>query len=124
MVSAPGDEVAPTIALRWSSTVVTGGQSYGQIDFIGKDNQGAGVRARMAAVAVGTLGAADLTFYTQPNSSAGDNPTGVMSIRNNGSIKLTPRGTAPSSPTAGEIYYDSATNKHRGYNGTDWFNMY
>lgn len=124
MVSAPGTEAAPTIALRWGNTAVTAGQSYGQFDFIGRDNQGAGVRARMSAVAVGTLGAADLVFYTQPASTMGSSPTEVMSVRNNGSVKTTPRATAPSAPTAGEIYYDSATNKHRGYNGTAWFDMY
>jgi hypothetical protein len=37
-------------------------------------------------------------------------------------LKLTP-STAPSSPTAGTVYYDSGMNKLRVYNGTSWGNV-
>jgi len=37
-------------------------------------------------------------------------------------LKLTP-GTAPSSPTAGMVYYDSGSNTLKCYNGTSWLTI-
>ena len=39
------------------------------------------------------------------------------------SFTLTP-GTLPGSPTAGMIAFDSADNKHKGYDGTTWNALY
>ena len=38
-------------------------------------------------------------------------------------INLTPRATTPTSPSAGDIYYDSGTNKVRLWNGSVWENL-
>jgi hypothetical protein len=38
-------------------------------------------------------------------------------------INLTPRATAPTTPSAGDIYYDSVTNKVRLWNGSVWENL-
>ena len=38
-------------------------------------------------------------------------------------INLTPRATAPTTPSAGDIYYDSGTNKVRLWNGSGWENL-
>ncbi|QJP34574.1 hypothetical protein F0365_09295 [Nonlabens sp. Ci31] len=38
-------------------------------------------------------------------------------------INLTPRATAPITPSAGDIYYDSGTNKVRLWNGSVWENL-
>jgi hypothetical protein len=35
-------------------------------------------------------------------------------------LKLTPQASAPTSPTAGTVYYDSGTNTLKCYNGTAW----
>jgi hypothetical protein len=35
-------------------------------------------------------------------------------------MRLEPRASAPTSPSAGDIYYDSTVNKLRIYNGTVW----
>jgi len=39
-------------------------------------------------------------------------------------IRLKPRATAPSSPVAGDIYYDSTDNKLKCYNGTTFKDLY
>ena len=39
-------------------------------------------------------------------------------------MTFTPRATAPSSPTAGMVYYDSDDNKLKVYNGSGWQDCY
>jgi len=38
-------------------------------------------------------------------------------------LKLTPLASAPSSPTAGMVYYDSGSNTLKCYNGTSWLTI-
>lgn len=38
-------------------------------------------------------------------------------------LQLKPSST-PTSPQAGDIYFDSTTNKHRAYDGTNWHDLY
>jgi hypothetical protein len=47
----------------------------------------------------------------------------VLSAKATGATRLIPTST-PASPQAGDMYYDSSTNKHRGYNGTTWVDFY
>jgi hypothetical protein len=47
----------------------------------------------------------------------------VLAVKNNGSVKFVPRAT-PSSAEAGDVYYDSSTNKLRCYNGTSWNDLF
>ena len=39
-------------------------------------------------------------------------------------MNLTPLATEPSNPKAGDIYFDSTLGRHRGYDGTQWNNLY
>jgi len=41
-----------------------------------------------------------------------------------GSVITGSFASAPSSPTAGQIYFNTTTNKHQGYDGTTWNNLY
>ncbi len=69
------------------------------------------------------------------------NNTGVVWIKSNGNVgvnmsapqrslhvsdvmRLEPRATAPSSPSKGDIYFDSVLNKLRVYDGTTWQNCW
>ena len=40
------------------------------------------------------------------------------------SVKITPQSSAPGSPTAGQIYYDTEDNIAYVYNGTDWMALH
>lgn len=46
--------------------------------------------------------------------------TPQRSLHINDVMRLEPRASAPTSPSAGDIYYDSTVNKLRIYNGTSW----
>jgi hypothetical protein len=46
-----------------------------------------------------------------------------LTIKTNGSINYQPMAT-PSSPSAGDVYYDSTSNKLRCYNGTSWNDLF
>lgn len=123
MVNARVGETAGTFRLKLETNVIESGVSYGQYDWSGNDNQGAGVRGYMRGVAVGSLGAMDIEFATQPPSTPGDTPTPLLRMRNNGAVRFLPRATAPSSALEGDMYYDSVTKKFRGYNGTTWTDL-
>jgi hypothetical protein len=45
-------------------------------------------------------------------------------IKTSGGIRYVPLSSAPASPEAGEVYYDSGTNKLRCYNGTTWNDLF
>lgn len=70
-------------------------------------------------------------FYsgTPTSTSGGDNTSGVaMEIDNNGKVtisnlmNLNP-GSAPSSPSRGDVYYDSSDDKVKVYTGSSWENL-
>lgn len=50
------------------------------------------------------------------NASVGNATIGTF-------LKLTPQGSAPGSPTAGMVYYDSGSNTLKCYNGTSWLTI-
>ncbi|MEK7151736.1 MAG: glycine-rich domain-containing protein [Patescibacteria group bacterium] len=55
------------------------------------------------------------------NQSISLNPTGTGKVLvGGGSIVVASRSSEPSSPVAGQIYFDSTLGKFRGYNGTAW----
>jgi len=46
-----------------------------------------------------------------------------LAIKTTGQVRFIPR-TTPGSPLAGDVYYDSGTNKLRCYNGTIWNDLF
>jgi hypothetical protein len=54
---------------------------------------------------------------------AGGSSTAHMTIKANGSVRYQPMAT-PASSEAGDVYYDSSTNKLRCYNGTSWNDLF
>jgi hypothetical protein len=68
----------------------------------------------------------DFVFWTDIDGAANAAVNWVkrITIKNNGAFKFHPLSAAPSNPEAGDTYFDSTLNKHRGYDGTTWNNMY
>ena len=71
------------------------------------------------------------TGAMQYNSQTGahiftNNQTGqtVCVINADGSVTFTPRSSAPASPVAGQVYYDSSTGKLRCWSGAAWNDLY
>ena len=52
------------------------------------------------------------------------NSTSAMTIKTNRQVRFHPLASAPASPEAGDVYYNSTDNKHYGYNGTTWNAFY
>jgi len=50
--------------------------------------------------------------------------TKLMTMKTTGAINFEPLAAAPAGAVAGDTYYDSTLNKHRGYDGTIWNNFY
>jgi hypothetical protein len=63
----------------------------------------------------------DFTFRTTP---AGGSTATAATIKGTGAMNLEPRATAPSSPAAGDLYFDSTLSKLRCYDGTAWNNCF
>jgi hypothetical protein len=64
-----------------------------------------------------------LQQYTTGSLIFGTNNTERMRIKANGSVRYIPMAT-PASAEAGDVYYDSSTNKLRCYNGTSWNDLF
>jgi len=58
------------------------------------------------------------------DESVSQSPVDRFYVKETGSVVYIPLASAPSSPTAGEVYYDSGTNKLRCYNGTTWNDLF
>jgi hypothetical protein len=67
-------------------------------------------------------GAAAFAFWVGRNPTA--DGAEVMRLKSTGSVRFIPLASAPASPQAGDVYYDSTTNKLRCYNGTTWNDLF
>lgn len=89
--------------------VITAGDLYGQIEFVGNDasSSSAGVRANMQVVSEGTLGEAAIVFNA--TGSATTTLTEVLRLRKNGVNIKTPKtpASATDTGTTGDICWDA-----------------
>lgn len=81
----------------------------------------------VAAVTSVGVSSTSLTITGSPITTSGTisvdlpaNVTTVGSTTVGTFLRLTPLGSAPTSPTAGMVYYDSGSNTLKCYNGTAW----
>jgi len=94
----------------WASTVNIGASTWsiaqgGDGRLMIRDAQNGGGRERLSITAAGLVGI---------NTST---PSYILDI--DGAMRLVPTGTAPTGKP-GAMYYDTATNKFKCYQGTDW----
>lgn len=106
------------------NTTVQNGDYLGNIYFLGADDTDYNFGASIQAQVAGTPGASDmptqLLFQT-----AGDTGGLVsrLAITKTGAVNFIPT-TTPAVASAGDVYYDSGTNKLRCYNGTTWNDLF
>ena len=74
-----------------------------------------GTTRRTAILSADALQDGDVLFFMFPRQGGGGNLVVVTDL----SGRFLPKAT-PAGPQAGEVYYDSTTNKLRCYNGTTW----
>lgn len=67
--------------------------------------------------------AMDIAFNTATTPTT-LNGTTRLNVKANGQVRFVPLAAAPGSPEAGDVYYDSTTNKLRCYNGTTWNDLF
>lgn len=77
--------------------------------------------AYIAALNAGGTNSNALKFAT---NEGGNTPVERLRVKQTGSVRFVPLATAPSGPEAGDVYYDSTTNKLRCYNGTTWNDLF
>jgi hypothetical protein len=69
-----------------------------------------------------------LQKFSNQNVEVGASSIADLIVHNDldvtGSVITGSFSSAPSSPSAGQIYFNTTTNKHQGYDGTSWNNLY
>jgi hypothetical protein len=77
---------------------------------------GANINSGANPLAIGTTSTGVVALFT--------NTTERLRVKANGQVRFVPLAAAPGSPEAGDVYYDSTTNKLRCYNGTIWNDLF
>ncbi|MCR4317734.1 MAG: hypothetical protein NUW37_15440, partial [Planctomycetes bacterium] len=103
-------------------TVVLIGEELGVIKFAGWEGSVFGEGAKIVGKAeegfsIATLGTS-LQFWTTPLGSS--TPANTFTLRESGSMVLTPLGSAPGGGTIGEMYVDAGLGTLFFNNGTEW----
>ncbi len=69
-----------------------------------------------------------ISFYADASAAATNGtdvtPTERVQVKPTGQVRFVPLASAPGGAQAGDVYYDSGTNKLRCYNGTVWNDLF
>jgi hypothetical protein len=98
-------------------------QYSGQAEFRLHNSSGSGISV-ISMVAGGQSN--PFYLYTDGNRNFifQDSGTERFTIKGTGAIRFVPMASAPASAAAGDVYYDSTTNKIRCYNGSAWNDLF
>jgi hypothetical protein len=111
---------ATIMRMENSDTIVSLGETIGKIEFYGNDvGAGSGVTAYIDCRATSINGDNAIDIFSGSNG----NVVGGVSVLPSGAVNFTPIAT-PATAAAGDVYYDSSTNKLRCYDGTNWNDLF
>ena len=102
----------------WSTT-----DSWGRIGFYSADTSGNGP-ATQAAIEATSYNAAGSTSRLQLKMWNGTAMANCAEVKHTGAVRFIPRASDPADPEAGDVYYNSSTNKLRVYDGTSWVDLH
>ena len=123
--------VNPTVTIRNTDTTIIASQVVGTIEFRGDDDSGNVLAGHIQQVASATWGSgnygSDMVFSVKREGTGG--PFSEKLRIEYGGVKITSLlnivpSAQPSSGRAGDIYYDSTSNKLRCYNGSTWNDLF
>lgn len=123
--------VNPTVTIRNTDTSIAASQVVGTIEFRGDDDSGNVLAGHIQQVASNTWGTgdygSDMVFSVKRGGTGGSFSEKLR--LEYGGVKITSLlnivpSAEPSSGTAGDIYYDSTSNKLRCYNGSTWNDLF
>jgi len=123
--------VNPTVTIRNTDTSIAASQVVGTIEFRGDDDSGNVLAGHIQQVASNTWGTgdygSDMVFSVKRGGTGGSFSEKLR--LEYGGVKITSLlnivpSAEPSSGIAGDIYYDSTSNKLRCYNGSTWNNLF
>ena len=110
---------ATVMRMENTDTTVSIGETIGAIEFYGNDTA-SGVGAIIDANGGGLSGEVNVDIWAGTNG----NIVGGITVKHTGAINFTPYTSDPSPASAGDVYYNSSTNKLRCYNGTSWNDLF
>jgi hypothetical protein len=111
-----GNNTAVGLNITYPDTSLAGGEGIAMA--LGMNGRG---RSYLANIHISTSkDASELAFF----NTQGAVITERMRIRTEGQVRFVPLAAAPSNTQAGDVYYDSTTNKLRCYNGTTWNDLF
>ena len=121
------------------SNSTAGGSAFTEFRINASVGTGAFGKTSASTTAYKTISPSDLYIYNNSGAgniailndksggsitmAAGASSTVHMTIKSNGSVRYQPMAT-PGTAEAGDVYYDSSTNKLRCYNGTTWNDLF
>ena len=121
----------PTITLKNTDTSIASDQVIGTVEFRGADDSGNVLAGHIQQVASGTWGVgnygSDMVFSVKRGGTGGSFSEKLR--LEYGGVKITSLlnivpSAEPSSGVAGDVYYDSTSNKLRCHNGTAWNDLF
>ena len=121
----------PTVTIKNTDTTIVSGQSIGTIEFRGADDNGNILAGHIQQVTSGDWGSgaygSDMAFSIKRGGTGGAFLEKLRltydGVKITSLLNIVP-SAEPSSGVAGDVYYDSTSNKLRCHNGTAWNDLF